>query len=211
MREFFKQELETLYERTGFKQFINIMQEPDFEDQLKKLLDHMVAECNRPPFNILTDIVKQRIISKSIMDDEFTGLNAKFVRKALNAWWGVHGQRVLEARDEKNREVYEPVVLSDEKKKEIDKLANEYRLALLRGDGFQKVPKLSGEEIAREGKENPKERPVAICYPKTPAEQVLKIELHTQYIRENYDAISGKPKSTWIPENEWLDNLNKNL
>lgn len=39
-------------------------------------------------------------------------------------------------------------------------------------------------------------------------EQVRKSELHTKYLRENYDAISGKPKSTWISETEWIKQNN---
>lgn len=38
-------------------------------------------------------------------------------------------------------------------------------------------------------------------------DELKRRELHTQYIRENYDAISGKPKSTWISESEWLNRL----
>lgn len=52
-------------------------------------------------------------------------------------------------------------------------------------------------------KENAYQRERLVYTPPT-AEQVRERELHLQYIRDNYDPITGKPKEGWIPESEWL-------
>lgn len=41
-------------------------------------------------------------------------------------------------------------------------------------------------------------------YTTPPLKQIAAHELHMQYIRENYDTLTGKPLSGWMPENEWL-------
>ena len=49
----------------------------------------------------MRDEVKQRVISRAIVEDqEFIGLNAKFVQRALAKWWMVNGDRVMEAMNE---------------------------------------------------------------------------------------------------------------
>jgi hypothetical protein len=34
--------------------------------------------------------------------------------------------------------------------------------------------------------------------------QKTKHDLHIQWIRENYDSFTGKPKKEWVSESEWL-------
>lgn len=61
---------------------------------------------------------------------------------------------------------------------------------------------LNEKEINSEGQEKPKRKP----YPTSSAEEVIKHELHLQYIRENYDARTADKKPNWLPEKEWIDN-----
>lgn len=43
-----------------------------------------------------------------------------------------------------------------------------------------------------------------LTYTPPSKEEVLKRELHIQWVRENYDPISGKAKPNWISEEDWL-------
>lgn len=58
------------------------------------------------------------------------------------------------------------------------------------------------DEAKKEGQVKPKHK-TASAYIPDPS-LVLKKELHIQYIRENYDAITAKPKPNWVEEREWI-------
>lgn len=62
---------------------------------------------------------------------------------------------------------------------------------------------MTDKEIRAEGQEKPKFEP----HPYTPLSLLEQKELHIQYIRENYDPYTGKKKTTWISEEEWLKNV----
>jgi hypothetical protein len=152
LKEFFKQELETLHVKTGFRQLENMMKSEGWEKDVTDLINFMIEECNKPPFNIVRTAVKQRVIARAIVEDqEFTGLNAKFVRKALNAWWTVNGDRVIEATNA-NPGV-KPVELTPEQDAKVNKLINEYVGQLLSGDGPQMIKKIEPSVLAKQGKE----------------------------------------------------------
>lgn len=155
MRAFFKQELKNLQAKTGIRQLENMMLKEKWQDEANKLIEFMIEECNKPPFNIVATAVKERVISRAIVEDqEFIGLNAKFVRRALNAWWLTNGDRVIEACNAKSSVVYERVELTPEQSAKIDVMAKEYIQQLLSGDTeIKSVPQLTDEEIKREGKE----------------------------------------------------------
>jgi hypothetical protein len=51
-------------------------------------------------------------------------------------------------------------------------------------------------------KENEYQRNKMAYKPPTQEQIVLK-ELHLQYIRDNYDPKTGKPKEGWMSEDEW--------
>ena len=64
----------------------------------------------------------------------------------------------------------------------------------------KKVPSLSQDDIEKEGQEvppKPKQRYSTL-------EDYKRWELHNQYIRENYDTLTGYKLPTWISEEEWL-------
>lgn len=154
MFEFFYGEFETLRAKTGIRQWEQLNEGADAARVIHDIIDFMCQECNKPPFDIVKPEVKQRVISRAIVEDnDFIGLNAKFVRKALNAWWSNNGDRIIEERNRKEAAAYQRVELSSEQKQKIDRLANAYVAQLLQGDGPQPVPKLKPAEIAREGAE----------------------------------------------------------
>jgi hypothetical protein len=189
MKKFFKEQLETMKDRTGYNQFEKLQQEPNWKEKANQLIQFMVDECNRPPFDMVQDAVKQRVIAQAVVDDgEFTGFNAKFVRRALNAWWQVYGGKLLEARDQMQKE--QPSTTRADVPPEllaipVDTLIGDYLQTLRKG--FSEVPKVSEKEAKEEGQDRPKAhiyRSTDLSYKKQIDERVRKgREL---YFRENY-------------------------
>lgn len=62
---------------------------------------------------------------------------------------------------------------------------------------------LTEGEIKQEGKEKPQK----IVYPKSSDHEVVRHELHLQYIRLHYDPRTGEKLSNWISESDWLKSL----
>jgi hypothetical protein len=203
MKEFFKKELETLQAKTGIRQFETIMAKDNWEEEVDALINPMLEECNRPPFNIVKPEVKERVIRDAILNDqEFIGLNAKFVRKALNAWWGIYGGKILEAVNQKSEGVYKKVPLTPEEDAKVNVLLDSYKKRLLSGGPafeIKKVPQLTEAEIKEEGQVERKKTVVR----STPLSYHESQERHRRYVLENYDMYTGKQLPTWMPEDEW--------
>ena len=209
MVKFFYQEFESLRAKTGIRQWEQLNEQPDAAKVIHDAISFMCQECNKPPFHVVRDEIKQRVISRAIVEDgDFIGLNAKFVRRALNAWWLVNGDRVIEAMNQKESSVYDRIELTDEQKQNIDRMANQYLADLLRGDGLKMVPKIDQETAVKEGGEwiSNLERK-ATCYPITAPEQAQAHELHLEWARRNFDVRTGDKLPTWKPEREWIDQL----
>jgi hypothetical protein len=209
MREFFKNQLQTLYTRTGFRQLENMMQSESWEKDITDLIGFMVEECDKPPFNSVSETIKMRVISRAVVEDqEFTGLNAKFVRRALSKWWADNGDRVLEQLNKKDSAA--PVELTPEQNEKVNAMLESYKRRLLAGGGMTVIPRgMDPEKAAKEGAEWKSEverKAVSVGYkPAMTAEDIQARELHMRYIQENYNARTGRPLQTWIPENEWLE------
>src|SRR5688500_12716663 len=92
MFEFFHEEFQTLRAKTGIRQFEQLNEQPDAAKAINDVIEFMCRECEKPPFHVVRPEIKQRVISRAIVEDqEFIGLNAKFVQRALNKWWLVNG------------------------------------------------------------------------------------------------------------------------
>jgi hypothetical protein len=214
MKEFFKNQLETLYTRTGFRQLENMMQrqgkdeagEDLWKQDVRQLINFMVEECNKPPFDNVKETVKARVIARAVVEDqEFTGLNAKFVRRALNAWWKDNGDRVLDAMNHQSAGM-KPEPLTPEQNEKINVLLESYRKSLL-----SPMPQMKPEEIEKEGAEWKSElerKAVSKGYkPAMNREDIKARELHLQWIRENHNPNNGFKLPGWISEEEWLKKL----
>lgn len=211
MVKFFYQEFESLRAKTGIRQWEQLNELPDAAKVIHDHIEFMCSECCKPPFHVVRDEIKQRVIGRAIVEDgDFIGLNAKFVRKALNAWWLVNGDRVIEAMNQKERSVYDRVELTDEQKQKIDRLANQYVADLLRGEGPKMVPKLDQAVVEKEGGEwiSNIERK-ATCYPITTPEQAKVHELHLEWIRRNFDKYTADKLPGWKEEEEWIGSLSE--
>lgn len=154
MKEFFKRQLETLHARTGIRQLEHLMAENDWQGKVRELINLMVEECEKPPFDKVDEVVKMRVIDRAVIeDDKFIGLNAKFVRKALGAWWLANGDRVLEKLNRAEANASERVVLTPEQSAKVDAMLEQYKRQLLVEPGFRPVPKLEHSEVKKEGAE----------------------------------------------------------
>lgn len=168
LRDFFKRELETLQAKTGIRQFENIMAKEDtWEQELKLLLDILVSECSRPPFDIVGVDIKIKVIQDAIVSDkDFIGLNAKFIYKSLANWWTFNGGRYLEKHMQslpseprvdpetgKLVENYEPAA-PEVREKYLNEWAEKLKATETTFVGV--VPKLTAAEIESEGQVEPK-------------------------------------------------------
>lgn len=120
MRDFFKQELETLKAKTGLNQYENFSAMVDSEGrsiaakQIGILLDSMVLACNEFPY--IPDFDKCAIIQKMIIQDQdFTALNSRSVWKWLNMHKDVYWTKaqVIRAEEETNHRPLTPEELKD--------------------------------------------------------------------------------------------------
>lgn len=145
MRDFFKQELKTLKAKTGLNQYETFSGMPDAEVQLKALLDGMVSVCSG--FNYIPDDHKKEIIKTAIITDpDFTGLNARVVFKWLQAKNHLYFKEVAHMETEVKEEPLkgdDMQKMLDEWKRELEGVSNNFS-----------VPKLTPEEIEKEGRED---------------------------------------------------------
>lgn len=152
MYEFFYGELKSLKARTGLLQWEKLNEQTNPTKEIDDLISFMIDECSKPPFNKIKIEIKQRIVSRAVIEDkEFIGMNAKFVRRALNAWWETNGDRVLMAINN-SENAYQKVVLTKEQNEKVDEMLESYRRSL-ESSTIQPVPKLEKREIEKEGAE----------------------------------------------------------
>ena len=114
--------------------------------------------------------------------------------KVVNKNWH---EKALKQEEEKKAEEWKPV--SWEERKEWLKKWND----MLEGVADEKKirPLFDGE--AEEKGQYDLPRPVAKCAPSAPIEVAIDIEIHIQYLRENYDAITREKKEGWMSEEDW--------
>lgn len=107
--------------------------------------------------------------------------------------------QVIEDELVKEKEnIYErPVICQDEK---VDKYINEMLENL---KPTEKVRDITPKEMQEEGREKPK----AYKHPSTPKSIIVEKLLHDEWIKQNHDVYTGKPLPNWMPEEEWLKQL----
>lgn len=158
MKDFFKREFELLESKTGFKQYDKILERPTWEKDLDEIIDLMIIETNRPPFDLVGVDVKMRVIQQAIVDDkEFIGLNAKFVRRALATWWQFSKDRYFDKMIERPQEPAPEPVTEEEREKWLKVWQENLRGA--RSSFTTTLPVLTNQDIEEEGQERPKPAP----------------------------------------------------
>lgn len=193
MKDFFKNEIKTVQIKTGIRQLENIMSLPNWESQLEQLINLMVDETSKPPFDLVGIDVKQRVISNAIIEDkDFIGLNPKFVRRAIMTWWNFNKDKYFEKiqhEQERPQNGYEP-------------LTGEARMKWLK-IWEQSLSNMVNNFTSKEQREA--DRPKGSKYKTTTEEEAMKLMMHNNWIRECFDPLTMKPNEYYLPENEWLD------
>lgn len=195
MREYFTQLLNNLESLTGMKQLERISQKPNAADELNNLLDILCRVTDLFPY--IPDEAKKNIITDSIVtDQDFIGLNAKIIYKWLNLRKDVY----FKQESHKESEVSEPPVTGEKRQEWL----NIWTQALDKIDSSFTVKPVSNAELMREKMLGNQTEPTN--YIPDP-EQVQKKKLHQEYIKANYDPITGNCLETWIPEDQWIKKI----
>lgn len=199
MFDFFYNEFKNLKALTGFNQWEKLNEGPDPEKAIREVINPMVQVTQFEPFRIVKPAVLQRVIHNAIMtDSDFTGLNAKWVLKVLNAWWNIYGGKILEARDQQEKQA--PPVPYTGPPIDVKTLVDSYVNRLK--SGMVPDKKLTDEERAeiaqKEGKEwkSDIERKAVSVLP-DPERKVYTVET----LKERNERIRGMQEKTFRERN----------
>ena len=192
MRDFFMELLNNLDKLTGLRQLEKISAMPNPKKEINDLLDILCRTCDQ--FGYIPDSDKQRIISGNVVSDaEFIGLNAKVLFKWFSQTKGFYHK---ELAHEENTVPADYKVLEGEERLQRLKDWEES----LKGFQTEKAPTGGGTRLKAALEELPKGE---YC-PPAPIEYLNSHDLHLQWIKECFDAKTGKPNDHWMPEKEWL-------
>ena len=144
MRDFFKQEIQTLYAKTQLRQYETLSAMPDFEFQFKTLLDALCKVCEH--FNYIPEQAQKSIIlEQMLLDEDFIGFNAKIVSKWFNR---AKDKYFVEEAHKPGKESNAKVVTYDELKPELKQAVDNLLVTLATdGSGIRPVPKVSQQEL----------------------------------------------------------------
>lgn len=191
MREFFLNLLQNLDKISGLKQYEKLCQTEKPKEEIKMLLDILCRVCDQFPFIPFED--KKRIISDAaIADAEFIGLNAKIIFKWLNA------KRSNYIKESKDEVVISPDALTGDA---MQKRLDEWLQAVNSVD----VNLTNRVDIYQTVREQWKPKEGTPAYKHQDDTLVINHQRHLEYLKANYEARSGKPLPTWMPENEWIE------
>jgi hypothetical protein len=191
MKEFFLELLQDLQKLTGIRQFDNLHTDTkQGMEELNELLAILIRTCEMFPL-IPKDAQKSILRHAVISDGDFIGLNAKWVYKSLQA--------------QRDRFFKEAAHIPSEVPPDWKPVEGEARQEWLNRwaqslSGFTEKTETKSHVRLFEESLPPKEK--GIVYPSTSAEQVIRTELHIDYLREMQ--ASGLPPEQWILESEWL-------
>lgn len=205
MREYFNDILNNLDTLAGLRQLENIYRSVGDDrgkaiTEINKLLD---ALCNVSKlFPFIPEADQQKIINQAVITtpkEEFPNLNANLVYKWLNR----HKDKFFKESHHIPEQPEAPPLTGEEKQKWIDK----WKVELAKFG--QPVADATEQEMSQAKR---KERGnlewlrghTTTGYRPPIAAEVIAHDLHIQYIKENYDPYTGKPKEGWISEIEWL-------
>lgn len=194
MRDFFKNLLQNLDKLTGLQQYAKLCQTANPKEEIKTLLDILCRVCDQ--YSFIPDDAKKQIIGEAVITDpEFIGLNAKFIAKSLNV----------------KREFYlgkpDDVVISP------DALTGEAREQKLK-EWAEALSKLESNVITRVDiyqtiREQWKPKEGTEKYKPVDHDLATKHQRHLEYVKTNYDPRTGKPLPEWLPEEKWLEEIEK--
>lgn len=98
----------------------------------------------------------------------------------------------------------EPVMEVHRSEEEIQQKLAEWREAIEANPPIKRIAPISKKEIFENGQVDlPKIKP----YPSTKESEVIKHALHLEYLKQNYDARTKFRLACWVPEDDWLKQL----
>lgn len=184
MREYFLNLLKNLDKLTGMKQYEKLCQMKNPKEEIKILLDILCRVCEH--FFYIPDDAKKQIIDEAVISDQdFIGLNAKFIAKSLNAKKEFY-------MSQKDDVVISPEALTGEARqqrlKEWMKKVNGMEMVQNKPDPYEHIRSIQ-----------PKDGQV---YTPKPVNE-YQYQRHIEYVKDNFDAVSGHKLPTWISEEEY--------
>lgn len=176
------------------------------DDQVKYIVQDLI---DKYPNETIEDfmLVFRRARMGGFKDEKGNSAIYRLDGSVIFGWMDIYLSEKYEALERKleaEKDDYYKVPKKDEVKSErhqywLDKLKE----AVAPVDG-KKVPPLSDHDVLREGQQ----KAVSKTRPSTTMQDLIRMELHTQYIRENYDKYTGEKNKDWIAESEWLKKQN---
>ena len=189
MREYFLSLLKTLDKLTGIRQYEKLCQAPNPKEEIKLLLDILCRVTDQFPY--IPDDAKKTILSDAVINDsEFIGLNAKFVAKSLN----MKKEFYLGKEDDV---VIHPEALTGDAR---EAWLNKWQQAINSMDMVNNAVNAKEDRYAHIKSIQPKEGDL---YNHTNNIDGYKYQRHREYIKDNFDPLTGEKLPTWIPEEEY--------
>lgn len=192
MQEFYGEVLTNLYVYCGNRQAEKMT------DEEIDLLIKVLCKVSKV-YSYIPEEEQQRIIEKCLIEDkDYQNINARIVSK----WLEQNGKKYFHEEAHKETKEFEPAT-----PEQREKHLKEWEKALLNIQDEFSVKHVSKAELMREQLYGKDAKPTGYIPPS--AEQVEKKILHAQYLKENYDPITGNCLETWIPEDQWLKSRNE--
>lgn len=206
MREYFLDLLNNLDKLAGLKQLDKIHASCGDDrgaaiTEINRLLNGLVKVSEM--FPMIQEADQKKIIDHMVISEDFPSLNANLIYKWLNRY----KDRFVKPLPEDKTEPAAPPLTGEARQAQLQKW-----LESLKGMEGMTARPMDQKEIEIEGKEWVSEidrKAVSVGYKKTELEKLHDHELHIQYIRDNYDPHTAKPKPGWIPEDQWRKNLHQ--
>jgi len=199
MNDFILQCLDELEPLTGIRQLYFLQSDPEGERKIQVLIKGILMTCQQFPY-IPEEAQKKIIREQMVKDQDYEALNSRTVWKWLNmnkdVWWA------KEQAAEPSETPPEP--MSEETKKMVDKFMADLAAGMQdrTRPKFAERLKQEMEKIAQEDKERTEGNRLAEF--QTSELEAEKKALHLQYLKENYDPITGKKFETWMEESDWI-------
>lgn len=189
-------ELEPL---TGIRQLYFLSQDAEGKAKIEVLIRGILHTCDQFPY--IPDEAKKKVIRERMIEDQdYDALNSRTVYKWLNSAKEVYWAKKAEERQET---VYEPLspeteeMIAQHLKSLENALRNEKRVAISGTRLKEEISKIQAEDEERQ-------MGTDLAKFQTSEIEAEKKALHAQWIKENYDTITGKPLPNWMPEDEWI-------
>lgn len=195
MKEFFLELLNNLDKLAGLRQLENIYKAHSDQDaalsEINTLMDLLVNISLKFPY--IPEQTQRDIIHHNVVTDpEFTSLNARIVYKWLNAQKDKYYKELAHIPTEPSA----PPIPKDDPR--YDDYCNQMRAALAPIEA-----RINTTSAKREVLILGHERQGPTDYTPLSEDDVTRREKHLRYIKENFDAKTGKKLPDWMEESKW--------